>query len=135
MHKVADSTDGRFRMLFHGTTIHGAQRLTNNDGVPSTGKPELISYYHAGGSITDGVSAVREQRGTLGRVAVVGLGTGSMACFAKAGEHWQFFEIDSIVVKIAKDPTALVAAILNCQRPGRNRRQLKSAATLFTISR
>ena len=105
VHKIADSTDGRFRMLFHGTTIHGAQRLTSDDGTPRTGKPELVSYYHAGGSITDGINAIREQRGTLGRVAVVGLGTGSMACFAKSGEHWQFFEIDSVVVKIAKDPT------------------------------
>jgi spermidine synthase len=105
VHKVADSTDGRFRMLFHGTTIHGAQRLKNEDGTPSTGRPKLVSYYHAGGSITDGINAVREQRGTLGRVAVVGLGTGSMACFAKPGEHWQFFEIDSVVVRIAKDAT------------------------------
>jgi hypothetical protein len=103
VHKVADSTDGRFRMLFHGTTLHGVLRLKNEDGTTTIGRPEPVSYYHASGSIADGISAVREQRGTLGRVAVVGLGAGAMACFAKPGERWHFFEIDPVVVKIAKN--------------------------------
>ena len=39
-----------------------------------------------------------------GRFGVVGLGAGSLACYAKAGEAWRFFEIDPVVVGIAGDP-------------------------------
>ena len=39
-----------------------------------------------------------------GRVAVVGLGTGSLACHRRDGEEWTFFEIDPDVVRIARDP-------------------------------
>lgn len=105
VHKVTESVDGHFRMLFHGTTLHGVERLRNDEGAVIAGRPEPASYYHAEGSIADGISALREQRGSLGRVCVVGLGTGTMACLAKPDEQWRFFEIDSVVVKIAKDPT------------------------------
>jgi hypothetical protein len=105
VHKVADSTDGRFRMLFHGTTLHGVQRMREEDGTVTTGRPVPVSYYHASGSIADAIAALREQRGTLGNVAVVGLGAGTQACFAKPGEQWRFFEIDPVVVKIAHDST------------------------------
>ena len=37
VHKVAEVTDGRARVLYHGTTIHGAQRLRNDDGTPVSG--------------------------------------------------------------------------------------------------
>ena len=43
--------------------------------------------------------------GTFKNVAVVGLGVGSLACYGHAGEHWSFFEIDPVVVRIATDPT------------------------------
>lgn len=104
VHKVADSTDGRFRMLFHGTTLHGVQRLTNEDGTPDTGRPEPLTYYYKRGPIADTIAAMREQRGTLDAVAVVGLGTGSMACHARDGERWRYFEIDPVVVRLARDP-------------------------------
>lgn len=41
--------------------------------------------------------------GAKGRLGVVGLGAGSLACYAKPGEEWRFFEIDPIVVEIAKN--------------------------------
>lgn len=104
VHKIADSTDGRFRMLFHGTTLHGVQRLKNEDGSPDTGKPEPLTYYYKRGPIADAIAAMREQKGKLGAVAVVGLGTGSMACHAHAGERWRYFEIDPVVVRLARDP-------------------------------
>ena len=37
------------------------------------------------------------------RVAVVGLGIGTLACYAKPGEQWSFYEIDPVIVDIAKD--------------------------------
>lgn len=104
VHKIADSTDGRFRMLFHGTTLHGVQRLTNEDGTPDTGRPEPLTYYYKRGPIAETIATMREQRGKLDSVAVVGLGTGSMACHARDGERWRYFEIDPVVVRLARDP-------------------------------
>ena len=38
------------------------------------------------------------------RVAVVGLGTGSLACHRAGDEAWRFYEIDPAVARIARDP-------------------------------
>jgi hypothetical protein len=104
VHKVLDSTDGRFRVLFHGTTIHGAERLREADGTPVTGRPTPLTYYYFGGPISQAIGAARAAQGELRRVAVVGLGTASLACHRREGEHWTFFEIDPEVVRIARDP-------------------------------
>jgi spermidine synthase len=49
------------------------------------------------------VQAVRNQRGSLDRVAVVGLGTGSTVCHRQVHERWSFFEIDPEVIRLATD--------------------------------
>jgi hypothetical protein len=105
VNKVAETTDGRFRLLIHGTTLHGAERIRNDDGTPYEGRPELTTYYAPGSPLDQVVSAARSARGGLAHVATVGLGTGSMACFAEPPEDWRFYEIDSEVVRIARDPT------------------------------
>jgi hypothetical protein len=104
VHKVAEVAGGRARLLYHGTTIHGAQRLRNDDGTPLAGPPAPLTYYYFGGPFGDAISAARAVRGSLDRVAVVGLGTGSLACHRKGGELWTFFEIDPEVIRIARDP-------------------------------
>jgi hypothetical protein len=38
------------------------------------------------------------------RVAVIGLGSGSLACASQPGETWKFFEIDQSMVDTARDP-------------------------------
>lgn len=38
------------------------------------------------------------------RVAVIGLGIGTLACRITDGETWRFFEIDQAVIQIARDP-------------------------------
>src|SRR5215468_4879995 len=43
--KVTDSLDGQFRLLFHGTTLHGAQRIRDRFGRPVLGPPEPQLYY------------------------------------------------------------------------------------------
>ena len=37
-------------------------------------------------------------------VGIVGLGAGAMACHALPGERWRFFDIDPLVIAIAKNP-------------------------------
>jgi SAM-dependent methyltransferase len=104
VHKVAESEDGRFRLLYHGTTLHGAMRLRDNTGQPVGGAPEPLTYYYRGGALSETIAATREKRGALGHVAIVGLGAGSLACHMKPGERLTYFEIDPEVVRLARDP-------------------------------
>ena len=41
--------------------------------------------------------------GQLRDVAIIGLGTGSLACYSDAGERWTYYEIDPLVDRIARD--------------------------------
>ena len=88
----------------HGNTIHGAERVREADGTPVQGKPEPLTYYYFGGPISEVTEAARAAVGRLNNVAVVGLGAGSLACHARDGETWTFFEIDPEVVRLARDP-------------------------------
>lgn len=108
-HRVTETADGSVRMLLHGTTIHGAQRLKDSNGLPLE---ELVpqTYYHANGPISRGVATARthmaERRpGHIFRVGVAGLGAGALACQSVPGELWRYYEIDPTVVRIATDPT------------------------------
>jgi hypothetical protein len=82
--------------------LHGAEHIYAAGTAPSV--PEPLTYYYFGGPISESIEAVRNANGGLGRVAVVGLGTGSLACHSRGHEEWTFFEIDQDVVRIARDP-------------------------------
>jgi len=104
VHKISVTSDGRFHVLMHGTTIHGAERVRNDNGTPVTGRPEPITYYHKDGGIGQAIAAMRERKGAPLRVAVIGLGSGSLVCASEPGEQWKFFEIDQTMVDSARDP-------------------------------
>ena len=104
VHQVVDTADGTHRLLFNGTTIHGAQRIRAEAGEQSPSRPEPLTYYYFGGPLSDAIQSVRNAQPDLLDVAVVGLGTGSLACHQHIGERWTFFEIDPEVVRIARDP-------------------------------
>jgi hypothetical protein len=97
MHRVETDPGGRFHLLLHGTTIHGAQSLDPGR------RREPLTYYSTDGPLGQVFQAYRASDGPR-RVAVVGLGTGSMACHARPGEQWTFYEIDPEVLRIARDP-------------------------------
>jgi hypothetical protein len=99
---VFDTYDKRFRILQHGSTIHGAEELV--DGKPVPGRPKPLTYYHDGGPITKAIEAVRARKAGPLRVAVIGLGAGALACRIMPSETWRFFEIDPTVIDIARDP-------------------------------
>ncbi len=103
VHKIVTTTDGRYRVLMHGTTIHGAERLAG-DGAAADERPEPISYYHRDGGIGQAIAAVRARKGGPIRVAVIGLGAGGLTCAAEPGEHWTYFEIDPSMIATARDP-------------------------------
>jgi hypothetical protein len=103
VHKILDTPGSQYRVLMHGTTIHGAQQVRDADGKPLAGRPEPITYYTRNSGIGQAIAAVRENKGGPIRIAVVGLGTGSVACLTEEGDDVTYYEIDSSVVNIARD--------------------------------
>ena len=95
IYRVTRAT-GPANVLYHGTTIHGAQFT---DGK-RTLRP--VTYYHPNGPVGD---VFRELGPRLaGReIGIVGLGTGSILCYARPGQEWTFFEIDPHVAEIASN--------------------------------
>jgi hypothetical protein len=83
-------TDGR-RQLIHGTTMHGAQKV-----APFS--PEPLLYYAPLSPMSRVVHIQREGA----RIAVVGLGTGSLAYYAQAGRTLRFYEIDPTMEPLAR---------------------------------
>ncbi|HMH99096.1 MAG TPA: fused MFS/spermidine synthase, partial [Bradyrhizobium sp.] len=104
VHKIVVTANGQYHVLMHGTTIHGAEKFQNDGGTPVTGRPEPITYYHKDGGIGQAIAAIRERKGAPLRVAVIGLGSGTLTCASEPGETWKFFEIDQSMVDTARDP-------------------------------
>ena len=105
VHRVTMTGDNQMRLLMHGTTIHGAERVRDDRGN-KVAEPLPATYYYPASPMALGVEAARtaSQKTSGGlAVGVVGLGAGSMACHSRRDEAWQFYEIDPVVVKIAKD--------------------------------
>src|SRR3954469_2825559 len=113
VHKIVVTPRGQYHVLMHGTTIHGAQKFQNNDGSPINERPEPITYYHKDGGIGQAIAAIRARKGGPLRVAVIGLGAGTLTCAAEPGESWKFFEIDQTMVDTARDPRYF-SYIKNC---------------------
>ena len=57
----------------------------------------MITYYHANSPMGVTVKATRARVGGPIKVAVVGLGTGTFACFSEPGDNFKFYEIDASV--------------------------------------
>jgi hypothetical protein len=104
VHQIMETADGRFRLLYHGTTVHGAERIADA-GTATGAAPEPLTYYYRGGPVSESIAAVRAARGALPHVAVVGLGSGTLSCYRGSDEQWTFFEIDPAVAQIARDPS------------------------------
>ena len=104
VNRIFEPEERNFRVLMHGSTIHGAQRLLTEDGKRESGRPVPLTYYHSKSAMAVAIDAVRARKGAGLSAAVIGLGTGSLACYRGAGENWRFFEIDPTVVTIARDP-------------------------------
>lgn len=103
-HRVTLNETGDVRLLIHGTTLHGSERIVGLDGT-RVAAPVPATYYHAGGPLARALAVTRSANNNRPvRSAVIGLGTGSMACHAQPGDHMAFYEIDPSVERIARDP-------------------------------
>lgn len=86
-----DGHDFPIRQFSHGSTIHGFQPL----------EPELsdqpMAYYARTGPIGDVYRTYNPRH-----VAVIGLGAGTLACYDAPGRSYDFYEIDPLVVEVAR---------------------------------
>ena len=97
INRVTIDDSGQYRILFSGKTIHGIQSL-----APGKNR-EPLSYFSRSspiGQIFEAFSTTEKLR----EVGIAGLGAGTMACYETPGEEFTFYEIDPVVVRIARDP-------------------------------
>ena len=104
VYRVVESDELAQRLLYHGTTVHGGERVLA-DGT----RESRTAYYSPEGPIAEALNAHAELV-PAARVGLVGLGTGSLACYARTGDEYRFYEIDPLVVELAKEYFAALAA-------------------------
>lgn len=90
VHRVTLTSNGQWHSLVHGNTLHGMQNM-RDPSVP-------LTYYHTESPIGQ---IMRQE--PKDRVALVGLGVGSLSAYGRPGQSMTFYEIDPLVKKIATD--------------------------------
>ncbi len=97
VYTVTTDHQAQVRRLVHGTTVHGTQLLTAGQ------ESEPTSYYIRRSGVGRALTMLPALAGPNARVGIVGLGAGTLACYARPGQSWRYYEIDPIVVGIARD--------------------------------
>ncbi len=84
-------------VLMHGTTNHGMQYCAaKRRDVP-------LTYYGRESPIGQVIQAMQKKH-SLREMAVIGLGTGTLAAYGQPGQKITFYEINPVVVRLARDP-------------------------------
>ncbi len=113
--RVSESSDqnGPFRQLTHGLIQHGFEYL-------DAAKRDWPTSYYGPHS---GVALAIDARPKPRRVAVIGLGTGTLAAWGRTGDTYRFYEINPAVEDIAhqwfsflKDSAARIDVVLGDAR-------------------
>ncbi len=109
IHTVKQDREKQEVKLLHGVTVHGWQANASGEQCTPQG------YFRPEGPVGDMFAGIRKPRGIRDnktapqgpgqKVAIVGLGTGAMACYAQAGDEFRFVEIDRLVADIALNPS------------------------------
>lgn len=117
----------RYRRLVHGTTLHGTQVYKHDrhilddfqmltaanpwDNLATWGaihsfdmSQEPLTYYHRTGPVGAMFDELQRRGKHKEHVAMVGLGTGSVSCYAQKGQKLTFYEIDPAVRKLVEKP-------------------------------
>jgi spermidine synthase len=94
--QILDEEDPEFdiRRLLNGRILHGSQFLAQNRNKDAT------TYYNPESGI--GMAITHLVTPDPMRVAVVGLGTGTIASYSNPGESYTYYEINPNVVQLAK---------------------------------
>ncbi len=92
--KVVDSGEGAaaVRTMLHGGISHGSQWM-------AAGRRNQTTAYYGPES---GVAlAIRNITGGARRVGIVGLGPGTLAAYGRPGDHYRFYELNPLVIRMA----------------------------------
>ena len=95
IYTIAERTDPPSLILTHGTTLHGIQNRSPGEALEPT------SYYARRSGVGHALASAPVLYGPNARIGVVGLGAGTLTCYALPGESWLIFEIDPTIVRIA----------------------------------
>lgn len=82
------------RVLRHGNTVHGMAHY-KPDGTPTLDMN--VGYYVPGGPLQETYDIANPKH-----IAILGLGTGQLACYSKQSQM-TFFEIDPDMVRVARE--------------------------------
>jgi spermidine synthase len=97
--RVTHDAQQNANRLFHGSTLHGQQSLD-----PAF-RHEPLTYFTRSGPIGQLFPTMERRLNRPDtRVAIVGLGVGTLASYAEPGQRWTFYEIDGAVERIARNP-------------------------------
>jgi spermidine synthase len=105
VHQVVDDRAAGRHLLFDGRVVHGSQNQDPRQRDLPT------AYYSPSGPAGDFFA-----RAAPARVAVIGLGAGTLACYARPDQTWTLYEIDRAVIQIAEDPR-LFSFLADCAPP------------------
>jgi predicted O-methyltransferase YrrM len=119
----AETESGSVRRLMHGVIMHGEQYL-----APAR-RNDPTTYYGPAAGIGIAIKASQSQSPAV-RVGVVGLGTGTLAIYGRAGDTFRFYEINPDVIDVARrefsflnDSKAKVETVLGDARLAMEREQ------------
>ena len=93
------------RSFHHGTTLHGSQWQRADGSIESR-----TTYYAVETPYGELLSALTRRPSPV-TIGLVGLGTGSLACYARPADSVRIYEIDPVVVRLAR---AHFAALDDC---------------------
>jgi SAM-dependent methyltransferase len=97
IYEVSERRNHTARILTHGTTLHGIQNLVPGlETVPT-------SYYARRSGVGLALTNADALFGAHPRIGVVGLGSGTLSCYARPNQAWTFFEIDPAMVQVARN--------------------------------
>ncbi|HBG61806.1 MAG: hypothetical protein A2Y03_02540 [Omnitrophica WOR_2 bacterium GWF2_38_59] len=83
---------GQARFMLNGKTIHGAQALD------AKGRQVPIAYYNPRSPVVKLLLSVNQLR----KIAIIGLGTGSLATYTNKDQSLDFYELDKDIIEVAK---------------------------------
>ncbi|WP_439566751.1 spermidine synthase [Sphingopyxis sp.] len=98
VYTVTDYPQQKQRRLAHGTTLHGLQR------TDPAHRREPTTYYGPQSGVGLTLAKAEALAGPQASIGIVGLGAGTLACYRRPGQQWTIFEIDPVMVDIARDP-------------------------------
>jgi predicted O-methyltransferase YrrM len=105
-----------YHRMLHGTTNHGMQIFE-----PIESRREPITYFQRSGAIGQifrELTLRSQEKQRLPRIAILGVGTGTLASYAEAGWALTLFEIDPAMVRYASQTDEYFTYMTDARRRG-----------------